>query len=157
MKDKAQSIIQKAIDCGFFIVAAESVTGGRIASRLTSVPGASKVFIIGVVAYSGEAKEKTLLVDHHEIEISGGGYSEKTVRCMAENLARAYDADFSVATSGCAGPDYSEGFDKGRVLISVYSKRSGTKVFDLRFEGTREEVQDKAAESALQKLLEEMH
>jgi len=85
------------------LAAAESCTGGAIASKITSLAGASKYFRGGVVAYSNEVKECTLRVQHATLE-QHGAVSEATVVEMAQGVRQQLGADYGVATSGIAGP-----------------------------------------------------
>ena len=82
---------------------AESCTGGTIASKLTALAGASQYFKGGVVAYSNEVKECALGVPHPTLE-QHGAVSEETVRAMAEGVRQRLASDYSIATSGIAGP-----------------------------------------------------
>jgi nicotinamide-nucleotide amidase len=83
---------------------AESCTGGRIAHLITSVPGSSEYFIGSVVAYSNRIKEAELGVKAESLE-KYGAVSEAVVREMAEGIRRKFGTDFSISTSGIAGPD----------------------------------------------------
>jgi nicotinamide-nucleotide amidase len=85
------------------IVVAESCTGGFIAHRLTNVPGASAVFLSGLVTYSNEAKEQFLGVRAETLQ-RHGAVSEETVREMAEGARTRMKADYSIAVTGIAGP-----------------------------------------------------
>lgn len=82
---------------------AESCTGGRIASRITSVPGSSAYFAGGVVSYCNEVKKQVLGVRGEDLE-QFGAVSEPVVRQMAEGAIRVLQCDCAVATSGVAGP-----------------------------------------------------
>lgn len=83
---------------------AESCTGGRIAAALAKHQGSSAFFLGGIVAYDNRVKTNVLQVDAKIIE-KHGAVSEATVRAMAEGGRRLLGVDFSVATSGIAGPD----------------------------------------------------
>ncbi len=85
------------------LATAESCTGGTIASKLTALAGASQYFKGGVVAYSNEVKECALGVPHPTLE-QHGAVSEETVRAMAEGVRQRLASDYSIATSGIAGP-----------------------------------------------------
>ena len=85
------------------IALAESCTGGAIADRLTNVPGASAVFLAGLVTYSNEAKQKFLGV-RSETLAQHGAVSEATVREMAEGARAATGADYAISVTGIAGP-----------------------------------------------------
>ena len=86
------------------ICTAESCTGGNIAHLITSVPGSSNYYRGSVIAYSNNVKTKLLGVDEKLIE-KDGAVSESVVKAMAEGARRLLETDFSVATSGIAGPD----------------------------------------------------
>jgi len=88
---------------GYTLAVAESCTGGLVAERLTDVPGSSKYFIEGVVAYSNEAKMRTLGVEpilllHH------GAVSAPVAEAMAEGVRKRAGTDFGLAITGIAGP-----------------------------------------------------
>lgn len=108
---------------GKSLVAAESCSGGAIASKLTALAGTSEYFKGGVVAYSNEVKECALGV-RHETLLAHGAVSEETVREMAEGVRKRLGADFAIATTGIAGP--TGGTDKkpvGTVWIAVASQK----------------------------------
>lgn len=86
------------------ISTAESCTGGHIAHMLTSLAGSSRYFHGSVVSYSNEAKNEVLGVSSKDIE-KFGAVSETVVRQMAEGVRRQLNTDYSMATSGIAGPD----------------------------------------------------
>jgi nicotinamide-nucleotide amidase len=81
----------------------ESCTGGYIANRITNVPGASEVFIIGLVTYSNESKQRLLGV-RAETLAEHGAVSEATVREMAEGARLKSKTDYALAVTGIAGP-----------------------------------------------------
>jgi PncC family amidohydrolase len=81
----------------------ESATGGRIADRITSVPGSSDYFKGSVVAYSNEVKITLLGVKRKTIE-NFGAVSEQTALEMAKGGRKALDVDICVADTGIAGP-----------------------------------------------------
>ena len=85
------------------LATAESCTGGVIASRFTTMPGASAYFLCGVVSYSNEAKVRVLGVDADTIA-RYGAVSEQVARQMAEGVRRVAGADYAIATTGIAGP-----------------------------------------------------
>ena len=86
------------------VALAESCTGGLIASLLTEVPGASRVFEAGYVVYANRIKERALGVDSDTLA-AHGAVSEAVVREMAAGALRESGADYALAVSGIAGPD----------------------------------------------------
>lgn len=98
---------------GWTVATAESLTGGLVASRLTTVPGASATVRGGVVAYDPEVKFSVLGVDR------GPVISEAAALAMAEGVRRVTGADVGLAATGVAGPDQSEGLRPGTVCLAV--------------------------------------
>ena len=82
---------------------AESCTGGLIANRITDVPGASEVFLGGVVSYANFAKEKFLGVCAETLR-QHGAVSEAVAREMALGTREKFGSDFAIAVTGIAGP-----------------------------------------------------
>ena len=85
------------------LAVAESCTGGCIANRLTNVPGASAVFLAGLVTYSNEAKQKILGVRADTLA-RHGAVSDAVAREMAEGARKQTHADYALAVTGIAGP-----------------------------------------------------
>jgi len=88
---------------GLSIATAESCTGGLISDRITNIPGSSKYFCGGVVAYSYDAKVNLLKVSWDTLR-QFGAVSEETVIEMARGGRMALGADIAVSVSGIAGP-----------------------------------------------------
>ncbi|MDQ2800062.1 MAG: competence/damage-inducible protein A [Armatimonadota bacterium] len=88
---------------GQTLATGESCSGGLIAKRLTDVPDASKVFGLGLVAYSNAAKTRLLGVSDEFIE-RVGAVSPEVARAMAEGARKAAQADLGVSVTGIAGP-----------------------------------------------------
>lgn len=97
---------------------AESCTGGYIANRITNIPGASAVFLGGLVTYSNEAKQ-TFLGVRPETLAQHGAVSEPVAREMVEGVRARTQADYAIAVTGIAGPGGgSEEKPVGTVYIS---------------------------------------
>jgi PncC family amidohydrolase len=133
---------------------AESCTGGLISHYLTTLPGASTFFEAGVVAYSIEFKKRILGVSSETIS-RHGVVSKETAREMAERIRVLTKTDFSVSTTGNLGPEVLENKEKGLVYIAV-SKEGKTISSELKFEGERELIKEKASLAALRLLIEIM-
>lgn len=119
-EDTLETVVSKALsERGETLSLAESCTGGEISSIFTSLPGASSIFKGGVVAYDNEAKTAILGVDKSIIE-RFGAVSEECVIAMAEGAKRLFGSDWSIATSGIAGPGGgSEEKPVGTVWIAI--------------------------------------
>ena len=134
--------------------AAESCTGGLIAKRITDVPGASGVFMGGIVSYTNIVKHRILGVPADMLE-EYGAVSAPVARAMAAGARKATTADCAVSVTGVAGPDRDErGNPVGTVFIGFSSpKETIAERFDFGA-ASREEIRGEAADEAF-KLLEE--
>ena len=102
--DSLEAVVGKLLmEKGATMATAESCTGGRIAHKITSVPGSSEYFKGGVVAYSNEVKANILGVNIHDIE-KYGAVSSEVAQQMAEGARKILNADYAIATTGVAGP-----------------------------------------------------
>ena len=82
---------------------AESCTGGMLASSITSISGASKIFNLGLVTYSNQAKIKILKVNKNIIK-RYGAVSHRCCLAMVNNLSKISKAHINVSITGIAGP-----------------------------------------------------
>ncbi|HEX8531716.1 MAG TPA: nicotinamide-nucleotide amidohydrolase family protein, partial [Cytophagales bacterium] len=89
---------------GLTVAVAESCTGGFLGHSFTRIPGSSRYFVGGILAYSNEVKVNQLGVNPETLR-EHGAVSEQTVREMAENVRQRLNASVGVATTGIAGPD----------------------------------------------------
>ena len=86
------------------IAFAESCTGGLLASTITAINGASKVFSLGLVTYSNQAKIKILKINSNIIK-KYGAVSHECCSAMVKNLSRISKANINVSITGIAGPN----------------------------------------------------
>jgi nicotinamide-nucleotide amidase len=103
---------------GSTIAAAESLTGGGLGARITSVPGASAVFLGSAVTYAEEAKRAVLGVSAETLE-RDGPVSRGCSAEMAGGARRLFGADVGVALTGAAGPEPHAGADPGSVWVAL--------------------------------------
>ena len=142
-------------ETGKTLSAAESCTGGTISSLLTSVPGSSAYYLGSVTSYANEIKMNVLGVAE-EIIAKYGAVSSECVAAMAEGVRRLTGSDYSVATSGIAGPGGgSEEKPVGLVWIGV-SSEEGTETYKMVFRNDRKRNIERFASSALNKLREKL-
>ena len=140
---------------GKTLSAAESCTGGTISALLTSVSGSSTYYLGSVTSYANEIKMNVLGVPE-EIIAKYGAVSSECVAAMAEGVRKLTGSDYSVATSGIAGPGGgSEEKPVGLVWIGVSSEK-GTETFKMVFRNDRKRNIERFASSALNKLREKL-
>ena len=99
MKSLIRLLTKKKLKISF----AESCTGGLLASSITSTSGASKVFNLGLVTYSNQAKIKVLKVNKNIIR-KYGAVSHECCKSMVQNLSKISKSKINVSITGIAGP-----------------------------------------------------
>ena len=112
MKNLVKKLIKKKLK----ISVAESCTGGMLASSITSISGASKVFSLGLVTYSNQAKINVLKVNKKIIK-KYGAVSAECCEAMVKNLAKISKTQINVSITGIAGPN---GGTKNKPVGLVY-------------------------------------
>jgi nicotinamide-nucleotide amidase len=131
---------------GWTLGTAESATGGMIAARITSVPGASAVFRGAVVAYATDIKHGVLGIAQRLID-SHGVVSEEVASVMADHAADILGADVVISVTGSAGPSPQER-DAGTMIVAVHTpERVMAKT--LHMPGDRERVRAYTTTAAL--------
>ena len=109
---------------GLTVAAAESCTGGLLSKRLTDIPGSSRFFIGGIVAYSAQAKISMLGVDPGLIK-EKGAVSREAALAMADGAREKLGAGIGVGITGIAGPDSDgSGLEVGIVFIALTTKEA---------------------------------
>jgi nicotinamide-nucleotide amidase len=137
------------------VCTAESFTGGKIASMLTSVPGSSKYYNGSVVCYATQSKIDVLNVDAELIK-NKTVVSREVAQQMAENARTMFDTDFCISATGVAGPDKGEdGKEIGTAYIALATK-SKTLIQKYNFGQPREKMQGRAVAMAFDMLRKEL-
>ena len=132
---------------GLTVSAAESCTGGEIAHLFTSVPGSSAYFLGSVTSYAISVKEKVLGVPAQTIE-KYGVVSSEVAAAMAEGVRKLTGSDYSVSTTGLAGPGGDEFNPEGTVWVGVATPK-GTKTIKYCYKNDRLRNIERFAASAL--------
>ena len=131
------------------LVVAESCTGGLVSGRITAVPGASDVFIGGVVAYDNVVKSGMLDVSPELLE-KHGAVSEAVVAAMAEGVQRQFAVDASIAVTGIAGPTGGTPEKPvGTVWMAARYGSEAPRALKRIFPGDRGEIRARAAQAAI--------
>src|SRR6185295_9157633 len=101
---------------------AESCTGGLLGKRLTDIPGSSRYFLGGIIAYSNAVKSRLLGVPAKLLnDPKIGAVSRQAALCMAKNVRKKFGADFGISITGIAGPGRESKKPAGLVYIAVAS------------------------------------
>ncbi len=133
------------------LATAESSVGGMIGHWLTDVPGASRMFAGGVVAYARSPKVRLLLVPPAVLD-EHGSVSESVALAMAEGVRDAVGADLGIAETGVAGP--SDNPERPQGLFYVALVGPGLERVERHlFTGDREAIKRQCTEAALRLVL----
>jgi len=135
-------------NAGLTVAVAESCTGGLLGKRFTDVPGSSRYFLGGVIAYDNRAKTGLLGVPA-TLLAEKGAVSEEVAAAMAEGACRALGSDCGLSTTGVAGPDGGTE-EKPVGLVYLGCVAGGTTTVErLRLFGERDQIRERAAFAAL--------
>jgi nicotinamide-nucleotide amidase len=127
---------------GLTLAVAESVTGGLVGGRLTDIPGASDVFVGGVVSYATSVKQQLLGVS------DGPVVSESAAREMAAGVRERLGADIGLALTGVAGPDEQDGQRVGTLFVGMVGP-GFEEVRQVQLPGIREQMRQFSVITAL--------
>ena len=147
-----KSLVKTLTKKKFKIAFAESCTGGLLASSITSISGASKIFNIGLITYSNQAKIKFLKVNKNIIK-KYGAVSHECCLAMVNNLSKISKANINVSITGIAGP---KGGTKEKPVGLVYigiKKGNKTNINKCLFKGKRSSIQRATVKKALDLVL----
>jgi nicotinamide-nucleotide amidase len=150
--DIVESVTEALRSRSMRLATAESCTAGLMAKRITDLPGASDIYVGGVVAYDNAVKEALLQVPE-DLIATHGAVSEPVANQMAAGVAKRLGADVGLAVTGVAGP--GGGTDEkpvGTVWLAVSDSDSTTSEH-ARFVGDRQAVRERAAQAAFALLL----
>jgi nicotinamide-nucleotide amidase len=147
-EDELEAVVGRLLaERKLHVACAESLTGGGLAARITSVPSASRYFAGSAVTYSPDAKRAVLGVSEETLA-EHGTVSEVCAREMARGARTAFGADVAVSTTGVAGPEPLEGHEPGTVWVALAA--DGTEeARTFRAPGDREQVRRWAEQAAL--------
>ena len=145
--------IYKLIKKNISISIAESCTGGLIASSITKIDGASKIFSCGIVSYSNDTKVKYLSVSKKTLR-KFGAVSSNVANEMLDGLYKKEKTKITISTTGIAGPNGgSKKKPVGLVYIGIKFKNKNY-IYKNLFKGTRFEIQKKTTNFVFKKIEE---
>lgn len=147
MNNLAKSIATILTEKKLTLSTAESCSAGGLSFSICSVPGSSIYFLGGIIAYSNKSKHRELNVNLDDLR-KYSEVSEVVAKQMSIGVKNRFDSDFSIATTGYAGP---KGDSVGKVFISI-STPEKTIINEYLFKGTREEITSQIIENSLQNL-----
>jgi nicotinamide-nucleotide amidase len=145
-KAHAQTIIENLKSRGETVSVAESLTGGGLGHALTQIPGASEVFIGGIIAYTSDVKVNFLgvprtLIDQFTV------VSEEVAVAMAQGALQKIGTTWAISTTGIAGPGDYMGIREGTVWIAIAGPINQT--LQLTLDSGRDGVRQGAISSAI--------
>ena len=152
MKKLSQKIVKLLSKKRLKLSFAESCTGGLLSSSITSISGSSKIFTLGLVTYSNQAKINILKVPK-KIIMKHGAVSYETCLSMVKNLSKISKTDISVSITGVAGP---KGGTKQKPVGLVYigiKKSNKTLIKKFLFKIKKRNLIQKAAANQAYKMI----
>jgi nicotinamide-nucleotide amidase len=141
------AVVRLLTHAGTTLACAESITGGGVGARITSVPGASEVFVGSGVVYRNEAKAGVLGVSRETLE-RAGPVSEECALEMAAGARRVFGSDLGLSLTGAAGPQSHGGAPPGVIWIAL-DGRGVTHARGFQVPGERDRVRRWAEQAAL--------
>lgn len=155
MNSTAFHIVRRLLKSDLKIATVESMTGGGIIEKLTSVPGASQVVVGSLVVYTNDIKRRLLQIADQEFP-SQGAVSHEMAHMLAERGLRVMKSDIVIAVTGNAGPSAQDDQPVGKVFIGLAKRLPTLKVltFEFDFKGTREEIREATFKAAMNLLNE---
>jgi len=147
-------IVDKMLNAGLTLSAAESCTGGLLMESITNIPGSSGMFLGGIVCYSNDMKKKLLNVPEALLEgdEAPGAVSREVAEVLADQARLLSDSDFGLSITGVAGPGSSERKPVGLVYVGIAERNQQTEVFELNLKGTRDNIRLRTTKALLYRL-----
>jgi nicotinamide-nucleotide amidase len=142
----ANTVVAALKERGETVAVAESITAGGLGHALTYTPGASAVFLGGIIAYSNEVKSEFLGVDPALIE-EFSVVSEEVANAMAEGVRKKFGTTWGIATTGIAGPGDYQGIPEGTVWVAIRGPINQS--IQLQLDSGREAIRTGAISSAI--------
>jgi nicotinamide-nucleotide amidase len=141
------AVVRLLTQAGSTLACAESITGGGVGARITSVPGASEVFVGSGVVYRNEAKAGVLGVSRETLE-GPGPVSEECALEMAGGARRVFGSDLGLSLTGAAGPESHGGSPPGVIWVALHGDEV-THARGFQVPGERDRVRRWAEQAAL--------
>ena len=138
----SKKVIKKLLRKNITISVAESCTGGLLSSIITSEPGVSKIFNMGLITYSNKAKSNLLKISQNHLK-KYGAVSHQTATLMVKNLHHLTKSKLCISTTGIAGPS---GGTKAKPVGLIYfgiKYKNKTIILEKKFKGSRAQIQQK--------------
>ena len=142
----ARLIVEHLKERGETVAVAESLTAGGVGHALTTIPGASSIFLGGVISYTSDVKVNFLGVSQKTID-QYSVVSEEVANEMAAGALAKFGSTWAIATTGIAGPGDYMGIREGTVWIAIKGPISQT--LHLQLDSGREGVRTGAISSAI--------
>ena len=153
----AESVVKYMLQSGKTLCTAESCTGGMVSEMVTSVAGASKMFLGGVCSYTEQVKQKILGVKKQTLD-EFTVYSPQVASEMSSGALALFGADVAIGITGIAGPGGENGKPAGTVYVSVRDARNEIvreiRIYELCADPDRETVRRLSAQTALEMVME---
>jgi len=152
-RSEAVALVEALRSRGLRMSAAESCTGGLLGAEITSMPGASEVFLGSAVTYSNESKISVLDVSGSTL-MAHGAVSTETAREMARGSVRAYGSDVAVSITGIAGPGGGTTEKPVGTVCMAVSDGEREVATKFVFNGDRDSVREQSVKEACRLLID---
>ena len=137
-----KKVIKKLLKKNITVSVAESCTGGLVSSNIIAEAGVSKIFHMGLIAYSNKAKSDLLKINPNKLK-KIGSVSNQTAALMAINLQKISKSKLCISSTGIAGPSGgSKNKPVGLVYVGIKFKKNII-VIERKFKGSRKQIQQK--------------